>query len=68
MAHDIICGMYVDENATPFKAEQEGVKYYFCSKNCLEDFLQPQQELSKLMLVSIFSISLGITTAVFESI
>ena len=68
MAHDIICGMYVDENATPFKAEQEGVKYYFCSKNCLEDFLQPQQELSKLMLVSIFSISLGITTAVFEYI
>ncbi len=66
MAHDIICGMYVDETSTPFKTEQEGIKYYFCSKNCLVEFLKPEEERKKLLGVTIFSIVLGILVLVIE--
>ena len=68
MAKDIICGMYVDEKKAIFKAEQEGMKYYFCSSNCLEAFLKPEKERKNLKLITIFSLSLGILTAVFEYI
>ncbi|HIJ97862.1 TPA: heavy metal translocating P-type ATPase [archaeon] len=66
MAHDIICGMYVDESSTPFKADQEGLKYYFCSKNCLVEFLKPEEERKKLFGTMIFSIVLGIFVLIFE--
>ncbi|MEM5802543.1 MAG: heavy metal translocating P-type ATPase [Candidatus Aenigmatarchaeota archaeon] len=68
MAKDIVCGMYVDENKTPFKAEQDGMKYYFCSNNCLDTFLKPQKEIKKLKYITIFSLSLGALTAIFEYI
>jgi len=35
MAKDIVCGMYVDEEKTKFKAKQDGIEYFFCSQNCL---------------------------------
>ena len=66
MAKDVICGMYVDENKSVFKAEQDGVKYYFCSGNCLDAFQKPQKEVRKLKLITIFSLALGILTAIFE--
>ncbi|MFQ6012016.1 MAG: YHS domain-containing protein, partial [Thermoplasmata archaeon] len=44
MAKDIICGMYVDADKAPFKAERRGTRYYFCSENCLNTFLQPEKE------------------------
>ncbi|MBI4170971.1 MAG: heavy metal translocating P-type ATPase [Candidatus Aenigmarchaeota archaeon] len=68
MAKDIICGMYVDENKAPFKATQDGVKYYFCSGNCLNTFLRPQKEMRILKYMAIFSLVLGAATAVFEYI
>ena len=68
MAKDVICGMYVDETKTQFKADQDGMKYYFCSSNCLETFLKPQQEMKKLKLIMIFSLALGTLTAFFEYI
>jgi len=68
MAKDIICGMYVDENKTPFKAEQDRVKYFFCSSNCLEAFLKPEKEKRNLKYLTIFSLSMGILTAIFEYI
>ena len=68
MAKDIICGMYVDESKAKFKAEQDSAKYYFCSSNCLEAFLKPEKEKKSLKLLMIFSLGLGILTAIFEYI
>lgn len=65
MAKDIICGMYVDEK-TPFRAEQDGMKYYFCSQKCLDTFLQPQVEMRKLKYLTIFALTFGFLTAFFE--
>src|SRR3989344_8493267 len=58
--------MYVDENKAPFKTEQEGTTYYFCSKNCLVEFLKPEEERKKLLATMIFSIVLGIFVLIFE--
>ena len=66
MAKDVVCGMYVDENKTPFKIEQDGIMYYFCSDNCLKTFLKPQVEMKKLKYVAIFSLVIGSLTALFE--
>src|SRR3989338_7962057 len=66
MAKDIICGMYVDESKTPFKTAQDGTNYYFCSKNCLVEFLKPEEDRKKLLGITIFSIVLGILVLVIE--
>ncbi len=66
MAKDIICGMYVDERKTPFKAERGGVEYYFCSESCLHQFLAPEREFKSLKVLTVFSLALGGLTAVFE--
>jgi Cu+-exporting ATPase len=66
MAKDIICGMYVDENKTPFKAERRGTKYYFCSESCLNTFLEPEKEFKRLKFMTAFSLSLGSITLFFE--
>ncbi|MEM5802067.1 MAG: heavy metal translocating P-type ATPase [Candidatus Aenigmatarchaeota archaeon] len=68
MAKDLVCGMYVDENKTPFKTTQDNITYYFCSQNCLNTFLKPQKELRKLLYVTIFSLLLGSAVAIFEYI
>jgi Cu+-exporting ATPase len=68
MAKDVICGMYVDENKTPFKTEQDGMKYHFCSSNCLNAFLKPQKEMKSLKYLTIFSFTFGILTLIFEYI
>lgn len=66
MAKDIVCGMYVDEKKTPFKAERRGTSYYFCSSNCLENFLKPEKEYASLKGVTILSLTLGSITAILE--
>ena len=66
MAKDIICGMYVDENKAKFKAVQDKTIYHFCSSNCLQAFLKPEKEKRNLKYLTIFSLSLGILTAIFE--
>ena len=48
MAKDPVCGMYVKEESAPVIQEIEGIKYYFCSNNCLNEFIAPEKELSKL--------------------
>lgn len=68
MAKDVICGMYIDEQKTPFKVVQDGAPYYFCSSNCQETFLKPQKEIKKLKNLTIFSLTLGSLTAIFEYI
>ncbi len=42
MPRDIICGAEVDRN-TPFKIECGGVTRYFCSQECLDEFLEDQE-------------------------
>jgi Cu+-exporting ATPase len=66
MARDIVCGMYVDENTTPFKVERNGIMYYFCSQACLDAFLKPERELKHLKIMTIFSLSMGALIAFLE--
>ncbi len=35
---DPVCGMEVDPDSTPFKAEFERKTYHFCNKSCFEHF------------------------------
>ncbi|MGI8873029.1 MAG: YHS domain-containing protein [Egibacteraceae bacterium] len=37
-AKDPVCGMMVGENDAPPTAEHAGSTYYFCSKDCAEEF------------------------------
>ena len=66
MAKDIICGMYVDETKTPFKATRRGTTYYFCSENCLKEFLKPEVEFRSLKIWTSFALIFGSLTAIFE--
>ena len=38
MAKDPVCGMEVDEKNVEFSAVKNGKTYYFCSKNCFDEF------------------------------
>ena len=38
MAKDPICGMEVDPEKAKFKLDRNGTTYYFCSKQCYEEF------------------------------
>ena len=40
MEIDPVCGMEVDPATAEWKTEHEGKTYYFCSKACLEDFVE----------------------------
>ncbi|MCS4538751.1 MAG: heavy metal translocating P-type ATPase [Thaumarchaeota archaeon] len=66
MAKDIICGMYVDETKTPFKTTRRGTTYYFCSENCLKEFLKPEVEFRYLKIWTSFALIFGSLTAIFE--
>jgi len=66
LAKDVICGMYVDERKTPFKVVRDGVEYFFCSEACLQQFLAPEKEFRALRRLTVFSLSLGFLTALFE--
>ncbi len=48
MAKDPVCGMFVEERKASISEEVEGVRYYFCSNNCFDEFMAPAKELSKL--------------------
>ncbi|MEE8132953.1 MAG: heavy metal translocating P-type ATPase [Nitrososphaerales archaeon] len=49
MAKDPICGMFVEEKKDSIIQEVEGVQYYFCSNNCVNEFMAPEKELRKLI-------------------
>jgi Cu+-exporting ATPase len=68
LAKDIICGMYVDETKTPFKATRRGTTYYFCSENCLMEFLKPEVEFKSLKIWTSLALIFGSLTAIFEYI
>lgn len=39
MAKDPVCGMEVDPKKAKFKAVKNGEAFYFCSKECHDDFV-----------------------------
>jgi Cu+-exporting ATPase len=40
MELDPVCGMEVDAATAEWKTEHGGTTYYFCSKGCLDDFVE----------------------------
>ena len=38
MERDPVCGMEVDPNTAPAKAERDGQTFYFCSSACKDEF------------------------------
>src|SRR5215208_2101056 len=60
MAKDIICGMFVEENENSIQHTKNGIKYYFCSSQCLNEFLEPEKALKKLKMHVAISIALNI--------
>ena len=40
MTKDPVCGMPVDEEHAPGKADYQGKTYYFCARECLQKFVE----------------------------
>ena len=62
MAKDPVCGMFVEEKPDSIRYNKEGREYYFCSKQCLAEFMQPEMELRKLRMY--VAISIALTTPI----
>ncbi len=60
MAKDPICGMFVEENDNSIRHNKNGITYYFCSTQCLNEFLEPEKELRKLKMHVAIGIALTI--------
>ena len=60
MAKDPICGMFVEESDNSIHHPKNGIAYYFCSTQCLNEFLEPEKELRKLKMHVAISIALTI--------
>jgi P-type Cu+ transporter len=61
MAKDPVCGMFVEEKPDTIQYSKKGRIYYFCSRQCLNEFIQPEKELQKLKRYVAISIALTIT-------
>jgi P-type Cu+ transporter len=66
MAKDPVCGMFVEEKPNSIWYNKDGREYYFCSKQCLEEFTQPEKELRKLKMYVAISIALTIPLVIFS--
>ncbi|MDF0679790.1 MAG: heavy metal translocating P-type ATPase [Candidatus Nitrosocosmicus sp.] len=60
MAKDPICGMFVEEQESSIHHTKDGITYYFCSSQCLNEFLEPEKALKKLKKHVAISIALTI--------
>jgi Cu+-exporting ATPase len=60
MAKDPICGMFVEEVESSIHHKKDGITYYFCSSQCLNEFLEPEKALRKLKIHVTISIALTI--------
>ncbi|MGD9535486.1 MAG: heavy metal translocating P-type ATPase [Candidatus Nitrosocosmicus sp.] len=60
MAKDPICGMFVEEVENSIHHTKDGITYYFCSNQCLNEFLEPEKALRKLKTHVAISIALTI--------
>src|SRR5215467_26019 len=66
MAKDPVCGMFVEEKPESIRYSKDGREYYFCSKQCLDEFMQPEKELRKLKLYVAISIALTIPITILS--
>jgi P-type Cu+ transporter len=66
MAKDPVCGMFVEEKPESIRYSKDGREYYFCSKQCLDEFIQPEKELRKLKVHVAISIALTIPIVIFS--
>src|SRR5215813_13779439 len=66
MAKDPVCGMFVEEKPESIRYSKDGRDYYFCSKQCLDEFMQPEKELRKLKLYVAISIALTIPITILS--
>jgi P-type Cu+ transporter len=66
MAKDPVCGMFVEEKPESIRYSKDGKEYYFCSKQCLDEFTQPEKELKKLKMYVAISIALTIPIVIFS--
>jgi Cu+-exporting ATPase len=66
MAKDPVCGMFVEEKPESIRYNKDGREYYFCSKQCLDEFTQPEKELRKLKVYVAISIALTIPIVTFS--
>jgi Cu+-exporting ATPase len=66
MAKDPVCGMFVEEKPDAIKYIKDGKVYYFCSKQCLNEFIQPEKELRKLKIYVAISIALTIPIVILS--
>lgn len=64
MAKDPICGMFVEETKAPVRKEVDGIEYFFCSNNCLNEFIAPEKELAKLKKLVVIGVALTIPIAI----
>jgi Cu+-exporting ATPase len=60
MAKDPICGMFVEENENSLQYKKDGITYYFCASQCLNEFIEPEKALKKLKMHVAVSIALTI--------
>jgi P-type Cu+ transporter len=66
MAKDPVCGMFVEEKPESIRYIKDGREYYFCSKQCLDEFTQPEKELRKLKMYVAISIALTIPIVILS--
>jgi Cu+-exporting ATPase len=66
MAKDSVCGMFVEEKPESIRYSKDGREYYFCSKQCLDEFTQPEKELRKLKIYVAISIALTIPIVILS--
>ncbi|MBA3749791.1 MAG: heavy metal translocating P-type ATPase, partial [Nitrosopumilus sp.] len=66
MAKDPICGMFVEENESSIHHIKDGITYYFCSNQCLNEFLEPEKALKKLKTHVAISIALTIPIVILS--
>ena len=63
MAKDPVCGMFVEEKKAPARQKIDGTEYFFCSKNCLNEFIAPEKELANLKKIVIIGVALTVPIA-----
>jgi Cu+-exporting ATPase len=60
MAKDPICGMFVEEIENSIHHTKDKVTYYFCSSQCLNEFVEPEKALKKLKMHVAISVVLTV--------